>query len=146
MGNGQGIARFLLKPERTMSIKAYKYRFSANKTTTDNLDRVLNLCRELDNAGLQERRDAYETRVKRHPNYYDEASRKHLTKEHGISVYEQKRNLVEIKAVIRPEYMDIASHVLQDVLFRLEKAYKRFFQRVQHGEKPGYPRLQERNR
>src|SRR5205085_2255606 len=82
----------------------------------------------------------------RHPNYYDEPSRKQLTKEHGISVYEQKRDLVEIKEVIRPEYLDIASHVLQDVLFRLEKAYKRFFQRVKNGEKPGYPRFQGRNR
>ncbi len=146
MGNGQGIARFLPKPEGTMSIKAYKYRISANKTTTDNLYRVLNLCRELYNAGLQERRDAYETRVKRHPNYYDEASRKQLTTEHAISVYQQKRDLVEIKEVIRPEYLDIALHVLQDVLFRLEKAYKRFFQRVKNGEKPGYPRFQGRNR
>jgi len=147
VGNGQAFASFPPdKKAAPMSIKAYKYRISANKTTTDNLDRVLNLCRELYNAGLQERRDAYETRVKRHPNYYDEASRKQLTKEHGISVYEQKRDLVEIKEVIRPEYLDIASHVLQDVLFRLEKAYKRFFQRVKNGEKPGYPRFQGRNR
>ncbi|TMC94635.1 MAG: hypothetical protein E6J11_15135, partial [Chloroflexi bacterium] len=87
MGNGQAFASFPPdKKAAPMSIKAYKYRISANKTTTDNLDRVLNLCRELYNAGLQERRDAYETRVKRHPNCYDEASRKQLTKEHGISV------------------------------------------------------------
>ena len=98
-----------------MSIKTYKYRIYANKTTTDKLYGVLNLCRELYNAGLQERRDAYETRVKRHPNYYDELTRKQLTKEHTISVYEQKRDLVEIKEVLRPEYQAIASHVLQDV-------------------------------
>ena len=60
MGNGQGIARFLPKPERTMSIKAYKYRIYANKTTTDKLYGVLNLCCEIYNAGLQERHDAYE--------------------------------------------------------------------------------------
>jgi len=129
-----------------MSIKAYKYRIYGNKATTDKLYRVLTLCRELYNAGLQERRDAYEICVKRHPNYYDEASRKQLTKEHGISVYAQKRDLVEIKEVIRPEYQDIASHVLQDVLFRLDKAFKRFFQRVAEGKPPGYPRFQGRNR
>jgi hypothetical protein len=28
-----------------------------------------------------ERRDAYEIRIKRHPNYHDEATRKHLTNE-----------------------------------------------------------------
>jgi putative transposase len=129
-----------------MSIKAYTYRIYANKTTTDKLYGVLNRCRELYNAGLQERRNAYETGVQRHPNYYDEPTRKQLTKEHAIGVYQQKRDLVEIKEVFRPEYQDIASHVLQDVLFRLEKAYQRFFQRVKNGEKPGYPRFQGRHR
>ncbi|SRR6266446_1482633 len=129
----------------SMSIKTYKYRIYANKTTTDKLYGVLTLCRELYNAGLQERRDAYEMLVKRHPNYYDEPTRKQLTHDHAIGVYEQKRDLVEIKE-IRPEYQEIASHVLQDVLFRLNKAYTRFFQRVKNGQKPGYPRFQGRNR
>ncbi len=57
-----------------MSIKAFKYRIYANKQTTEKLQWVLDRCRELYNAGLQERRDAYEIMVKRHPNYYDEAS------------------------------------------------------------------------
>jgi putative transposase len=147
MGNEHAVARFSNDQRvATMSIKSYKYRIYANKTTTDNLYRVLNLCRELYNAGLQERRDAYESRVKRHPNYYDEPTRKQLTREHAISVYEQKRDLVEIKEVLRPEYRDIASHVLQNVLFRLEKAYQSFFRRVKNGEKPGYPRFQGRHR
>jgi putative transposase len=61
-------------------------------------------------------------------------------------VYEQKRDLIEIKEALRPEYQGIASHVLQNVLFRLEKAFQAFFRRVQNGEKPGYPRFQGRNR
>ena len=111
-----------------MTIKAYKYRIYANKATAGKLQWVLDRCRELYNAALSERKDAYQYAGK------------------PISVYEQKRDLVEIKEVIRPEYQDIASHVLQDVLFRLEKAYKRFFQRVKNGEKPGYPRFKGRNR
>src|SRR5437763_15603264 len=98
-----------------MSIKTFKYRIYTNKATTEKLQWVLDRCRELYNAGLQERRDAYETCIKRHPNYYDEASRKQLSQEHAISVYEQKRDLVEIKGVLRPEYQEISSHVLQDV-------------------------------
>jgi transposase len=129
----------------TMSIKAYKYRISLNKATAEKLHWVLDRARELYNAGLQERRDAYEACVKRHPNYYDEETRKQLTKEYAISVYKQKRELVEIKE-IRPEYQDIASHVLQDVLFRLNKAFDRFFERVKNGEQPGHPRFQGRNR
>ncbi|MFL5653246.1 MAG: RNA-guided endonuclease InsQ/TnpB family protein [Ktedonobacteraceae bacterium] len=146
MGNGQALARFPPdKKAATMSIRAYKYRIYPNKTTTDNLYRVLNLCRELYNAGLQERRDAYEIKVKRHPNYYDNEIRKQLIKEHAIGVYEQKRDLVDIKE-IRPEYQEIASHVLQDVLFRLEDAFNAFFRRMKNGAKPGYPRFQGRNR
>jgi putative transposase len=128
-----------------MSIKAFKYRMYANRQTTEKLQWVLDRCRELYNAGLQERRDGYEIMVKRHPNYYDEASRKHLAREHAISAYAQKRDLVEIKE-IRPEYQEIASHVLQDVLFLLEDTFKAFFRRVKHGEKPGYPRFQGRAR
>ena len=59
MGNGRMLVRFPHdKKAATMSIKTYKYRIYANKTTTDKLYGVLNLCRELYNAALQERRDA----------------------------------------------------------------------------------------
>jgi putative transposase len=51
-----------------------------------------------------------------------------------------------IKHEIRPEYQDIAAHVLQDVLNRLKKAFDHFFRRCQNGENPAYPRFQGRNR
>lgn len=106
---------------------------------------MLDRCRELYNAGLQERRDAYELCVKRHPSYYDEEMRKQLTREHAIGYYEQKRELVDVKEE-RPEYQDIASHVLQDVIMRLKHAFDGFFRRIKNGEQPGYPRFQGRNR
>ena len=128
-----------------MSIKTFKYRIYANTHTTEKLHWVLERCRELYNASLQERRDAYEMGVKRHPGYYDEQTRMHLTREHAVGYYEQKRELVDIKQ-LRPEYQDIASHVLQDVILRLHRAYENFFRRVQNGEQPGYPRFQGRHR
>jgi len=128
-----------------MSIKAYKYRLYPNTATTEKLHWTLDRCRELYNAGLQEHRDAYEVGVKRHPNYYDDEVRKQLTREHAIGYYEQKRELVDIKEE-RPEYQEIASHVLQDVILRLKHAFDGFFRRVQNGEQPGYPRFQGRNR
>jgi len=106
---------------------------------------VLDRCRELYNAGLQEHRDSYEIGVKGHPNYYDDEQRKQLTREYAVGYYEQKRELVGIKEV-RPEYQDIASHVLQDVILRVKRAFDRFFERVKNGQKPGYPRFQGRNR
>ncbi len=76
---------------------------------------------------------------------YDVETRKQLTREHAIGYYEQKRELVDIKEE-RPEYQEIASHVLQDVLFRLDDAFKAFFRRIKNGEKAGYPRFQGRHR
>src|SRR5207245_5649723 len=105
---------------------------------------VLDRCRELYNAGLQERRDAYEMAVRQHPNYYDEETRKQLSREHAVGYYEQKHDLVDIKE-LRPEYQEIASHVLQDVILRVKHTFDRLFERMKNGEKPGYPRFKGRN-
>ncbi len=107
--------------------KAYKFRLSPNKQQEAKLFWTLNRCQELYNAALSERKDAYRMAGK------------------SITYYEQKRDLPEIKE-IRPEYNDIHSQVLQDVLLRLKRAFDRFFERVKNGEKPGYPRFQGRNR
>src|SRR5437588_7148427 len=99
--------------------KTFKYRIYPNKATEQKLFWTLSRCRELYNAALSERRDAYQYTGK------------------SISYYEQKRDLPEIKAVLRPEYQAIHSQVLQDVLLRLERAYKSFFRRVKAGEEAG---------
>ena len=108
--------------------RTYKYRLSPNKETTSKLYWTLNRCRELYNAALSERRDAYRYA--------------------GISItyYDQQNDLPSIRHDIREEYADIASHVLQDVLRRLDKAMQAFFRRVRNSETPGYPRFQGRDR
>ena len=70
---------------------------------------------------LSERRDAYTYAGK------------------SITYSEQQNDLPEIKAEIREEYQDIAAHVLQDVLRRLDKAFQNFFRRCKLGENPGFP-------
>jgi putative transposase len=84
---------------------------------------VLRRCRELYNAALQERREAWQ--------------------KCGVSVTAatQSTELPGIKEV-RPEYHGVHSQVLQDVLTRLDRAFQAFFRRVRNGEKPGYPRFQ----
>ena len=62
----------------------------------------------------------------------------------SISRYNRKPN--ERPSGCVPEYAAIHSHVLQDVLARLDKTYQAFFRRVQRGEKAGFPRYQGRNR
>jgi len=129
-----------------VGIKAYKFRLYPTRAQEQTLFWTLTRCRELYNAALTERRDAYDIHVRQHPNYYDEPTRKQLTKEHAVSYYEQKRDLPDIKAQLRQEYQAMHSQVLQNVLERLDKAFKAFFRRVKAGETPGYPRILGRNR
>jgi putative transposase len=70
-----------------------------------------------------------------------------LWKQRGISVsrYQQEAELKTLRAEL-PEYGAVHSHVLQDVLARLEKTYKAFFRRLASGEKPGFPRFHGENR
>ncbi|HCI82501.1 MAG TPA: transposase [Ktedonobacter sp.] len=124
-----------------MPIKAFKYRLYPNKAMTDKLEWTFARCCELYNAALTERRDAYTFHVKQHPCYYDEDRRKRLSSELTVCYTSQQNDLPDIKANLREEYRDIAAHVLQDVLRRLEKAFQAFFRRVTHGETPGYPRF-----
>jgi putative transposase len=88
---------------------------------------TLRRCKELYNAALQERREAY--------------------KMCGVSVsyYTQNKQLPEMKEIWE-EYKDIHSQVLQDVLTRVDKAMDNFFGRVKNGEKPGYPRFKSGDR
>ena len=114
--------------EKKMARKAFKYRLYPTKQQEQKLFWTLARCRELYNAALSERKDAYRMAGK------------------SISYYEQKRDLPEIKTEIREEYQDIHSQVLQDVLLRLRHAFDNFFCRVTNGEESGYPRFQGRNR
>ncbi len=107
--------------------KTFKYKLVPTPAQERQMFWILTRCRELYNAGLQERRDAWKIRRK------------------SVSYYDQAAQLPGIKEV-RTEYKDIHSQVLQDVLKRLDKAFQAFFRRVKTGEKPGYPRFQGRTR
>ena len=111
-----------------MSKQAFKYRIYPTKEQEKTLFWTLARCRELYNAALSERKDAYK---------YEHKS---------ITYRMQADDLPEIKGIIREEYQNIHSQVLQEALKRLDKAFAAFFRRVQNGEEPGYPRFQGRNR
>lgn len=105
-----------------MAKKAFRYRIYPTKKQEETLNRHLSLCGELYNAGLEERREAYRMCGTR------------------VNFSMQSAQLPDIKEA-RPEYEGIYSQVLQDVLHRLDKAYKAFFRRVKNGEVPDYPRF-----
>ena len=52
----------------------------------------------------------------------------------SVSRFQQEAELKELRAAF-PEYAAIHSHVLQDVLARLDKTYQAFFRRMANGEK-----------
>jgi putative transposase len=107
--------------------KTFKYKLKPTPEQEQAMAFVLRRCRELYNAALQERREAWQ--------------------KCGVSITaaSQSAQLPAVKEV-RPEYRDIHSQVLQDVLTRLDHAYEAFFRRVKAGETSGYPRFQGANR
>jgi putative transposase len=107
--------------------KAYKYKLNPTPNQERELGRVLGLCRWLYNTALEQRIIAY--------------------RRAGVSLsrYQQEAELKDLRAEF-PEYAAMHSHVLQDVLARLDKTYQAFFRRVKVGEKAGFPRYQGRDR
>ena len=107
--------------------KTFKYKLKPTAEQERELARVLDLCRYLYNTALEQRIIAYQRRPI------------------SVSRYQQEAELKDIRAAF-PEYAAIHSHVLQDVLARLDRTYQAFFRRVQAGEKAGFPRYQGRGR
>jgi putative transposase len=62
-----------------------------------------------------------------------------------VDRWAQDKELVELNAEF-PVYKSVGAHVLQNVVSRVDIAFKNFFRRVNRGEKPGYPRFKGRER
>ena len=108
--------------------KTYKYRLQGNKKAFEKADRWLMFCRHLYNTALEQRISMY---------HQDKSS---------ISCYSQSNQLPELKEAF-PEYKEVGAQVLQQVLERLDGAYRDFFRRVKSGDgKAGFPRFKGRNR
>ena len=107
--------------------KTFRYKARINKTTEANCERWLNLCRDLYNMALEQRKTAYRQNHVR------------------VSAYDQMKQLPELKKAF-PEFADVNSQALQQVIQRLDLSYQAFFRRVKNGEAPGFPRFKGRNR
>jgi putative transposase len=107
--------------------KTFKYKLQPTPDQNRALDEVLWHCRILYNAALEQRITAWQ--------------RCSIS----VSRYQQEAELKAIRAELA-EYAAIHSHVLQDVLARLDKTYQAFLRRMQRGEKAGFPRFKGRAR
>jgi putative transposase len=106
---------------------SYAYRLYPNRLQTEALARLLELHRELYNAALEERREAWRR------------SRVSLT-------YTDQANQLKDIRTLRPEVAALNYSACQQTLRRLDKAYQAFFRRMRTGDTPGYPRFKSRSR
>ena len=112
-------------------MRTYKFRIYPSDSQITLLNSTLNLCHELYNAMLQQRIYAYRSGKK-------------------VNYKSQQNELPKIKRMF-PEYRNIHSQVLQDVVRRLDKAYDNFYRRVKEKKngkniKAGFPRFKSRDR
>jgi putative transposase len=108
--------------------KTYQEKLKPTPQQERELKAVLWRCRTLYNTALEQR-----------STWWRRGQGKSATR------FQQEAELKELRAEL-PEYAAIHSHVLQDVLARLDKTYQAFFRRLSNGEKPGFPRFQGRDR
>ena len=106
--------------------KSFKYRIYPNKAQTEALTyQLLEAC-DLYNCALEERIGAYRV-CRKSINYYDQAGQLKQMRAEGL--------------------IGVANFsCCQDILRRLNKAFKAFFGRIKRGERPGFPRFKSSRR
>ena len=103
--------------------KSYKFRVYPNGQQRQLLAFNLQCCQRLYNAALEQRRDAWSSRRR------------------SLSCYSQQQQLPALREL--PEYQAINAQILQNVLRRLDKAFKAFFRKT---NRAGFPRFKAHDR
>lgn len=109
------------------TLRTYQYRLFPTRPQERAMRETLYLTRTLYNAALEQRIAAYRKNGK------------------TLSAYDQQKELTTLKQEC-PEFAGVYSHVLQEPLERLERAFKAFFARLKRGTKPGFPRFKPPSR
>ena len=144
-------------------ILSYKYRIEPNATQATALDAMLGDFCQLYNAGLEQRVEAYrktanarnemvwgtwtDKRGREHEGYI----RRHLAKVETepsavVKCYDQITCLPKIRRDAPDTHGRWSCSAQQQILRRLDKAFKAFLGRIRRGEKPGFPRFRARDR
>jgi putative transposase len=106
--------------------RTYKFRLRPNRRQAGLLTECLEDTRQLYNAALEERREAW--RMGRHK----------------VTFYGQDAQLKEIRDDEPERYRRWAFGCERAAILRLDRAFQGFFRRIKAGEKPGYPRFKGR--
>ena len=110
-----------------MSIITYKFRLSPTKNQRVKLGNILEECRWLYNHFLEQRKTAWESDKK------------------NLSCYDQMKLLPALKRA-HPSLKTVYAQSLQEVPYKIDRAFTSFFRRVKLGQTPGYPRFKGRDR
>lgn len=103
-------------------IRSYRYRLRPTRAQAVVLGKWLFLTRQIYNAALQERRDAWQKcRV-------------------SVSAFDQSKSLSLIRAD-DPTFAAVSLVALRGVIRRLDRAFAGFFRRCKSGDTPGFPRF-----
>lgn len=105
-----------------MNRNCLKLRLYPNRAQTRELEATLETCRLVYNSLVNDRKFQYDTAHVSVGRYTQQAYLPKWKKDH-------------------PELKAAYSQILQDVVHRVELAFKAFFDRVERGGTPGYPRL-----
>lgn len=106
--------------------RAYKFRLRPTRKQEIALDDCLEDTRQLYNAALEERREAWRMGRQR------------------VTFYTQDAQLKDIRADDPERYGRWAFSCERAALRRLDRAFQGFFRRVKAGDRPGYPRFKGR--
>jgi putative transposase len=107
--------------------KAYVYRLYPTREQRALLQQQLDVAREVYNACLEERREAYRMCGVR------------------LNYYSQANQLKDIRRD-RPDVAAVNFSMLQAVCRRAQRSFENFYRRVAAGQDPGYPRFKGRSR
>lgn len=102
-------------------IKTFKYRLVPTRKQHTALQHTLDLCRNLYNCALEQR------------------------KMQRIGQFAQMRQVTDVRAEF-PEYKETHVHILQNVVKKLDRAFQGFFRRIKSGQKAGFPRFKGKDR
>jgi putative transposase len=108
--------------------RSYKFLLRPTRKQEAALGACLEDTRQLYNAALEERREAW--RMSRH----------------RVTFYGQDAQLKDIRAEDTEGHGRWAFTCERAAIRRLDRAFRRFFDRVKAGQKPGYPRFKGRGR
>ena len=118
----------LLTPGAEFVYRSYKFLLRPTSRQVRALEECLEDTRQLYNAALEERREAWRMGRK------------------SVTFYSQGAQLKDIRADDPERYGRWAHSCERAAIRRLDRAFAEFFRRCKSGEKPGYPRFKGRGR